>query len=76
VARRRIATALIAVIVAASSGFAVGQIIPPRTLTKKRIVIQNIHRCQEDRSTLVGRGDWNGDKKKWTKYVCRPRAEG
>jgi hypothetical protein len=48
---------------------AVAQTVPPQTLTKKRIVIQNIDKCQEDNSILVGRGDWNGVK--WDKYVCR-----
>ena len=66
---------LIALALAASltGGTALAQLIPPRTLTKKRIVIQNIHRCKEERSTLVGKGDWMPKKQKYPRYVCRER---
>jgi hypothetical protein len=73
--RKRIAALAVGIVLAVgAAGISWSQTtIPPRTLTKKRIVIQNIHRCQEDSSVLVGRGDWDGQKKKWTKYVCRQR---
>jgi len=48
--------------------------LPPRTLTKKRIVVQNIHHCEPGRSTLVGRGSWDPITEKHSKYVCRPRS--
>lgn len=68
---KRLALSLATLLALSTSYVAAQEIIPPRTLTKKRIVIQNIHKCREERSVLVGRGEWNQKAKKWTKYVCR-----
>ena len=48
--------------------------IPPQTLTKKRIIVRNIERCNADRSTLVGLGEFDESRQHPDGYVCRKRA--
>ncbi len=68
---KRLALSLATLLALSTSYVAAQETIPPLTLTKKRIVIKNIERCREERSVLVGRGEWNQKRKVWDRYVCR-----
>ena len=44
--------------------------IPPRTLTKKTVVIRNIDNCHGKRTTLKGIGPFDPERQKHSEYRC------